>query len=145
MPGYGSDPVDDALELLPWSWAEGELQASQNFWFVTLWPDGRPQATPIWGVWDDDDLFWFTCVVGARKALNIANDPRCTVTTEDARHPVVLNGEGEIRTSSEELAHVLELGNAKYGGNHGMDAMDPARTATIRVRPQRAFGLGAPI
>ena len=74
MPGYGIRPANEGSGLLPWSWAQRQLQASRNFWVVTLWPDGRPHAMPVWGVWDDG-LFWFTSAVRSRKALNIANDP----------------------------------------------------------------------
>jgi general stress protein 26 len=142
MPGYGMRPADEGTGLLPWSWAEQRLQKSRNFWVVTLWPDGRPHAMPVWGVWDVD-LFWFTSSVRSRKARNIASDPRCTVATEDEEHPVVLSGEGEIRSSRDEIAHVLELVNAKYETDYGMDMMDPAKNATIRVRPSWAFGLDA--
>jgi len=143
MPGYGIRPADEGSGLLPWSWAERQLHASHNFWVVTLWPDGRPHAMPVWGVWDDDDVFWFTSAVQSRKALNIANDRRCTVATEDEQHPVVLNGEGEIRTSREEIADVIELVNAKYGTDYGLDFMDPTKNATIRVHPHWAFGVDA--
>ncbi len=143
MPGYGIRSEDEGTGLLPWSWAKRQLQTSRNFWVVTLWPDGRPHAMPVWGVFDDDELFWFSSAVRSRKALNIANDPRCTVATEDEQHPVVLNGEGEIRTSREELTHVLELLNAKYATDYEMDMMDPAKNATIRVRAQWALGLDA--
>lgn len=98
---------------------------------------------PVWGVLNDDQLFWVSSAVRSRKALNIANDPRCTVATEDEQHPVVVNGEGEIRTSPEELAHVLELINAKYASDYGMDMMDPVQNATIRVRSRWALGLDA--
>lgn len=143
MPGYGIRPADAGSGLLPWGWAERQLQASHNFWVVTLWPDGRPHAMPVWGVWDDDDFFWFTSSVQSRKARNIANDPRCTVATEDEQHPVVLNGVGEIRTAPAEFEHVLALVNAKYGTDYEMDMMDPSKNATIRVRPQSVIGLDA--
>ena len=143
MPGYAIQPANEGSGLLPWSWAEGQLRASHNFWVVTLWPDGRPHAMPVWGVWDNDEFFWFTSAVRSRKVLNIANDPRCTVATEDEQQPVVLNGEGEIRTLRAELARVIELFNAKYRTDYGMDFVEPAKNATIRVRPQWAFGVDA--
>lgn len=142
MPGYGIRPAGEGTGLLPWSWAEQRLQTSRNFWVVTLWPDGRPHAMPVWGVWEVD-RFWFSSSVGSRKARNIAGDSRCTIATEDAEHPVVLSGEGEIRTARAELAHVLELVNAKYETDYGLEMMDPAKNATIRVRPTWAFGLDA--
>jgi len=51
MPGYGIHPPDEGSGLLPWSWAEQRLHSSHTFWVVTLWPDGRPHAMPVWGVW----------------------------------------------------------------------------------------------
>ena len=92
MPGYGIRPANEGSGLLSWGWAEQQLQTSHNFWVITLWPDGRPHAMPVWGVWDDEHYFWFTSAARSRKALNIANDSRCTVATEDEQHPVVLNG-----------------------------------------------------
>lgn len=142
MPGYGIRPANEGAGLLPWSWAGEQLRASHNFWVVTLWPDGRPHAMPVWGVWDGA-VFWFTSAVQSRKARNIANDPRCTVATEDEQHPVVLNGEGEIRTAHAELVHVIELFNAKYATDYAMDFVDPTKNATIRVRPMWAFGVDA--
>jgi PPOX class probable F420-dependent enzyme len=141
MPGYGIRPAHEGTGLLPWSWAEERLRTSHNYWVVTLWPDGRPHAMPVWGIWDDGDRFWFSSSLRSRKARNIAGDPRCTVTTEDARNPVVLSGEGEIRTARDELMHVLALINAKYGSEYGEELMDPETNATIRVTPQWAFGL----
>jgi hypothetical protein len=82
-------------------------------------------------------LFWFT------SGVHIANDPRWTVATEDEQHPVVLNGEGEIRISREEIAHVLELVNAKYETDYRMDMMDPARTRRSAYDRWWAFGLDA--
>jgi hypothetical protein len=38
---------------------------------------------------------------------------------------------------------VLDLVNAKYGTSYGMQMMDPAKNATMRVRPTSAFGLDA--
>jgi hypothetical protein len=61
--------------LLPWSWAEQRLVASRNYWVATSWPDGRPHAMPVWGLWDNG-AFWFSSSRRSRKARNLANDPR---------------------------------------------------------------------
>jgi hypothetical protein len=41
------------------------------------------------------------------------------------------------------LARMLALENAKYSTNYGVELLDPATNATIRVRPRWAFGLAA--
>lgn len=72
MPGYGIVGPNEGSGLLPWSWAERKLAESRNFWVVTLWPDGRPHAMPVWGVWDtDEEVFWFTSSARSRKGLQV--------------------------------------------------------------------------
>ena len=140
MPGYGLAGPDEGTGLLPWSWAEERLVNSRNYWVVTLWPDGRPHAMPVWGVWDGQS-FWFSSSRRSRKATNVANDPRCVVTIENAVDPVVLEGAAEIVTDLEAIATVLELVNRKYETRYQLEFLDPAVNATIRVDPRWSFGL----
>jgi hypothetical protein len=140
MPGYGIVGPDEGGGLLPWSWAEERLRASLNYWAVTVWPDGRPHAMPVWGVWDKGAL-WFSSSLGSRKVRNLRSEPRCVITTEDARSPVVMEGEGAVVTDLDAIAAFLRLANEKYSTELSMDFLDPARNATVRVRPRWALGL----
>src|SRR5919204_655362 len=97
MPGYGLEGPESGSGLLPWSWAEERLVASRNFWLATRWPDGRPHVMPVWAVWHDQTL-WFSCSRGSRKTRNLLNDPRCVITTENPRDPVVLDGTAQLVT-----------------------------------------------
>ena len=128
MPGYGIARATEGGGLLPWSWAAERLAASRNYWVVSVWPDGRPHAMPVWGMWDDAVL-WFSSSTGSRKARNLAADP------------VVVEGTARIVTDPPLLQRVIDLMNAKYGTEFGADFLDPAQNATIRVRPRRVFGL----
>jgi general stress protein 26 len=140
MPGYGIQGPGEGSGLLPWSWAAERLGASRNYWVNTLWPDGRPHAMPVWGVWDRE-AFWFSSSLRSRKARNIAADPRCVVTTEDAAEPVVLEGSAAITTDSELITRFTELMNAKYEAGMTVEFLDPAVNATIHVRPRWGFGI----
>lgn len=140
MPGYGTLGPDQGSGLLPWSWAEQRLLASRNYWVASRWPDGHPHAMPVWGVWHDG-AFWFSSSRGSRKVRNLAADPRCVVTTENAVEPVVVEGLAEVVTDPGALATMLALENAKYHTNYGIELLDPAVNATIQVRPRWAFGL----
>jgi len=140
MPGYGLLGPDEGTGLLPWQWAEERLTSSRNYWVVSLWPDGRPHAMPVWGLWHEG-AFWFSSSKGSRKARNLAADPRCVVTTEDAADPVVLEGTAELVSEPEALATMLALENAKYDTNYTIDLLDPDVNAVYRVRPRWAFGL----
>jgi len=140
MPGYGILGPGEGTGLLPWSWAEERLTASPNYWVATVWPDGRPHVMPVWGVWEDAAL-WFSSSVRSRKARNLRADPRCVVTAESTREPVVLEGEATIVSERAPIARVLDLMNAKYSTSYPIDFLDPAVNATFRVDPRRAFGL----
>src|ERR1700726_1692100 len=91
MPGYGTLDADQGTGLLPWSWAEERLARSHDYWVATTRPDGRPHLMPVWAVWFEDAL-GFSSSNGSRKATNLAADTRCTIATDDAAEPVVVDG-----------------------------------------------------
>lgn len=140
MPGYGTLPATEGRGLLPWSWAEERLVSSTNYWVATVWPDGRPHAMPVWGMWHER-AFWFSSSKRSRKARNLVANPRCVVTTEDALNPVVVEGTAELLTDPTDLATLLELENTKYETDYKIDSLDPAVNACFRVRPKWAFGI----
>lgn len=140
MPGYGLRGPEEGTGLLPWPWAEERLSAAHDYWVVSLWPDGRPHAMPVWGVWDGGAL-WFSSSLGSRKVRNLAADPRCVVTTADTSDPVVVEGRAEIVVEREALARMIALLNAKYATSYPVEFLDPAVNATVRVDPAWAFGM----
>jgi hypothetical protein len=142
MPGYGMRAANEGTGLLPWSWAEERLIASRNYWVVSRWPDGRPHAMPVWGIWHED-AFWFSSSKPSRKSKNLAADPRCVVTTEDADNPVVVEGMAELIAGPDDLATLLALENSKYSTDYGIEMLDPVANSAFRVRPLWAFGLQA--
>jgi PPOX class probable F420-dependent enzyme len=140
MPGYGIAGPAEGSGLLPWSWAAERLTSARNYWVSTVSPDGRPHATPVWAMWDDTVL-WFTCAVGSRKAVNLRAEPHCVVTTEDASDPVIIEGTAAIVTDDKSIRRVLDLMNDKYHSDIEMSFLDPARNATIAVRPAKVIGM----
>ncbi|HEX2043632.1 MAG TPA: pyridoxamine 5'-phosphate oxidase family protein [Acidimicrobiales bacterium] len=138
MPGYGVVGPDQGSGLLPWSWAEERLAASRYYWVATVWPDGRPHVTPVWGTWDDDAV-WFSCSPGSRKARNLGADARCAVTTEDAVRPVILEGMAERQSDRAGAERFAEQLTAKYGEDISVDFV--LDNALYRVAPIWAFGL----
>jgi PPOX class probable F420-dependent enzyme len=140
MPGYGIAGPEHGSGLLHWSWAAERLTAARNYWVVSNWPDGRPHTMPVWGMWDDSTL-WFTSATGSRKVKNLRADPRCCVTTEDASDPVIIEGTARFATDPAVLRRVVDLMNAKYHSGVDLDFLDPAKNATISVRPRRVFSM----
>jgi hypothetical protein len=142
MPGYGILPAEEGTGLLPWTWAEEQLTVSRNYWVVSTWPDGRPHAMPVWGMWHQG-AFWFSSSKESRKSKNLLADPRCVVSTEDAENPLVVEGSADLVTRPDDLATMLTLENAKYSTEYGIEMLDPAVNSSFKVRPVWAFGLRA--
>lgn len=138
MPGYGIATHPEGM--VPWSRAEQRLIASHDYWLATTWPDGRPHVMPVWGLWSGQAV-WFSTGMRSRKARNLASDPRCVVTTDDAVRPVVVEGQARQRAEREAIARFLERLNAKYGSDLHEDFLDPAINGVFEVRPQRVFAL----
>jgi PPOX class probable F420-dependent enzyme len=134
MPGYGVLPADQGSGVMPWSEAEQRLTASHDYWCATVRPDGRPHAMPVWGVWLAGRV-WFSSSLGSRKARNLAADPRCTITTDDALTPVVVDGVAERVIDGDRIAAFVDAVNAKYDADMTVAFLDPTVNGTYAVRP----------
>jgi len=53
----------------------------------------------------------------------------------------VLEGRAEVIADTDAIGRVVDLMNVKYDAGMTVDFLDPAVNATIRVRPNRAFGI----
>ena len=84
---YGTNQSPDGL--LPWSWASERLERAKNFWVVTVRPDGRPHAVPVWGAFVEQ-RFYFDG--GGRKAINLKTNPHVAVHLESGDEVVSLEG-----------------------------------------------------
>ncbi len=140
MPGYGTLPAGEGTGLLPWSWAEERLVRSHDFWLVTVIPSGAPHLMPVWAVWHEDRL-WFSSANGSRKARNLAQEPRCTLSTENPLEPVVVQGRAQRVTDRGELERMLAAENAKYGTDYGLEMVDPTSNSVFALRPEWVFTL----
>jgi PPOX class probable F420-dependent enzyme len=125
-PAYGIST--DAEGMLPWSWAEERLEASRNYWVVTVGADGEPAAAPVWGVWAEGAVYFGTSP-GSRKGRNLARDPRVAIHLESGDEVVILQGEAEVEEIGES---VLDAYEAKYDYR-------PPGTRLFRLRPTRAL------
>jgi Pyridoxamine 5'-phosphate oxidase len=134
MPGYGVSRSRKGL--LAWTWAERRLTGSRTYWLVTVRPDGRPHAMPIWGIWVEG-AFYFSSGPKARKARNLARNPRCVVCTDPAHAAVILEGTAHVAPVAAQPASLAGRYHAKYRPWK----LDPALGPVYRVRPRVAFGM----
>ena len=117
----------------------------------TVRPDGRPHVTPLIGVWVDDAIH-VTTGAHERKALNIAANPHCVVTTgTNALHgglDVVVEGDAVRLTDDASLGRVAEAYVAKYGEEwrftveDGVFVHEAGEALVFRIAPETAFGFG---
>jgi Pyridoxamine 5'-phosphate oxidase len=140
MPGYGIKGPDEGTGLLPWSWAVRRLTASHDYWVATTWPGRPPHVMPVWGVWLDGAI-WFSSSLQSRKARNVVGDARCTITSDDALHPVIVQGAVERVIGAADVQGFVDAVNAKYDTGYGIDFFDPELNGVYRVEPKWAFGL----
>jgi Pyridoxamine 5'-phosphate oxidase len=140
MPGYGVLPADRGSGLMPWAEAERRLSVAHDYWCATVRPDGRPHVMPVWGVWLDGRL-WFSSGLRSRKARNLAAHPHCTLTTDDAQNPVVVEGSVERVTRPEVIGAFVTAMNAKYDAGMTVEFLDPAVNGSFAVRPVTVIAL----
>lgn len=146
MSDYGVPADPDGA--LPWAWAQQRLVGSKNYWVVTASASGRPHAMPVWGVWmPATDHFWFSCSPTARKARNIAENPRCVVAADDTVECVSVEGRARAVDPAAEATAVDQV-VASYVAKYWDDpAVHPEVEAFLRshalfeVTPERAFGI----
>jgi PPOX class probable F420-dependent enzyme len=138
MPGYGIVGPTEGGGLLPWSWATDRLAASHDYWLATVRPDGPPHVMPVWGTWDGDGVLFSTSPT-SRKARNLDADPRCTVSTDNALEPVVLEGTAELVGDAAAIERYTAQSNEKYDASY--DVSFYAENALYRVRPSWVFAL----
>jgi len=136
MPGYGISASSEGL--LAWSWARERLVGSHDYWLATVWPDGRPHVTPVWGVWGDDGLWW-SCSPGSRKTRNLERNPAAVATTDDALSPVVVEGAARRITDAAAVGAFAARVNAKYEVSYPEAFF--LENAFFRLSPSRVFAL----
>jgi general stress protein 26 len=141
MAAYGTGSPD--WKALPWEWAAERLIANKNYWVVTVSAGGAPHALPVWGVWDDHDLrFMFSCAPSARKARNIAANPRVVFTVDSTVECISVEGTAAAITEADRIDTWIDRYVAKYSGEVPEGLGDFVREhAMFEVVPTKAFAI----
>lgn len=110
--GYGL-PADDS-GMLGWADVRRRLEPAIHYWLASVRPDGRPHLVPRWGVWMDD-RFWYDGSPATRHARNVARNPHVTLSLEDGREAVIVEGVSEaVRAAPEPFGARLAQAFGKY-------------------------------
>jgi hypothetical protein len=122
--------------LLPWAWARRRLARSHNYWLITVRPNRRPHAMPVWGIWVED-VFYFSTGRKSRKARNLARNPYCVVCNERADEAVIVEGVAREITNEALLGRLA----APYLAKYKPWKLDPDMGPVYAVRPRVAFAM----
>lgn len=110
---------------------------------VTVMPDGRPQATPVWCDYDGTHVIVNTAR-GRRKDRNMSANPHVAVLALDPANPYRwIEVRGTVESSSEEGAvDVINALSKKYRGVEDFYRDKPGQRGqeqrvTYRIRPEK--------
>jgi len=140
IPGYGLP--ESKKGLLSWKWAEDRLKKSRQFWIATTRPDGRPHVMVIWALWLEGALYFATGST-SRKARNLAENPHCTICTDNAAEAVIVEGSIETEKNVAKIREFLKIYEKKYKFDmSGMaDDMLNLKEPVFFLRPKIGFGM----
>ena len=120
------------------------LEQDRIGWLVTVRPDGRPHAVPVWFLWHDGRILIMSEPKTA-KVTNLRHSPQAVLhlhTEATGNGVVVLGGTGAVspRPTTEWLAEIREPYTAKYAEARvaygmGLDAIAEKFSAVIALTP----------
>lgn len=120
-------------------------------WLATVGPDGAPHVVPVGTVWLDG-VGYFTSGPGARKARNIAKNPKVNVTFATQPFDIVVKGTAERVTDEATLERVAAAFGAggwapsvRDGGLYhefSAPSAGPPPWHVYAVTPETIFALG---
>jgi hypothetical protein len=134
-------PVPPGRQL-PWAWAHERLVGARNYWIVSVRPDRRPHARPVWAVWLPDGL-WFS--TGSLARHNLVVNPAIAVHLEDGDEVVIVEGSAERVTDAAALQPMCDAYNPKYDwtmqpDGDGVIDVDGNAGPAFCVTPRVVFG-----
>jgi PPOX class probable F420-dependent enzyme len=124
--------------------ALARLAEERIIWLTTVRPNGQPQTSPVWFLYDDGEFLVYS-KVGTARTANLAANPRVSLNLDG-------NGSGGDIVSIEGTASIdpdappstdVPAYQDKYGGFIARNGWTPASFAAdypiaVRIHPMRA-------
>jgi hypothetical protein len=149
------------LAPIPWSRPREQLEAGskrkgsgrdteRTYWLATVGPGGRPHATAVGAIWEDDRVY-VVSGPGTRKSRNLAADPRCVITVSLDDIDLVIEGSARRVTDSatlEKLAGIYrdqgwpaEVAGDAFTAPYSAPSAGPPPWYVYEIEPETAFGV----
>ncbi|MEV4247631.1 PPOX class F420-dependent oxidoreductase [Streptosporangium canum] len=105
---------------------------------ATLMPDGTPQVTPVWAIWDGEFLR-FTTTTDRQKGRNANARPHVAVSINDPNQPYrYLEVRGTVeRIDPDPEGAFFDVLAKRYGLEYEAPVGDAERRVVLVVRPTR--------
>ena len=122
--------VPESLDgTLPWEHITERLKKALHYWVSTVDSNQRPHATPVWGAWVDETLY-FDGSPQTKRGRNLKGNPNIAIHLESGLDVLMIHGKATRDHSSQGMA--LKL-SEEYNQN-----INPRR-----ILPHRIFGCRA--
>jgi PPOX class probable F420-dependent enzyme len=126
--------------------AARRLKGELIYWLVTVGPDGTPQPSPVWALWDGETFLIYS-QPDTPKLRNLATHPRVALHLDGDGHGgdiVIVTGDARIVSDAPPADRVPEY-IAKYHDGLRRIGMTPesfarAYSVAVRVTPARLRG-----
>lgn len=91
----------------------GRINDARSWWIVSVRPDARPHAAPVWGLALDEAII-FSSGPSATKSRNMAANPNVIVHLESGDEVVIVEGAVQVLTHAELPDGYADTYNTKY-------------------------------
>jgi PPOX class probable F420-dependent enzyme len=126
--------------------AAERLRNELILWLTTVSPDGQPQTSPVWFLWDGADEIWMLSKDETPRVRNLDANPRVALSLDgngQGGDIVSLEGEARVAERVTPLDHVPGAYLEKYGAklaeyNWTMAGMLVDYPVTLRIAIRRA-------
>ena len=118
------------------------LETDPIGWLTTVTPAGQPQSMPVWFLWEDGEILFFSFRTAVRNR-NLRANPRVSFHLGDRSGGDVVSIEGEARFDPDATPagtyppYVAKYGDRIERGGWTADSFDADYPHAVRIRPTR--------
>jgi len=132
---------NDPKMWITWRHANNKLAKEKVYWISTASRQGRPHATPVWGIWKAN-RFYFETDPNSVKGRNLSNNQSIVVHVQDGNDTVILEGSARGEKRAQRLNQLRKDYMRKY--QYTPDWSNELNQIVFRVEPRIVHAWKAP-
>lgn len=118
------------------------LHSERAGWLTTVAPDGTPQSSPVWFIWDGNEMYLYSR--RSPRVQNVRQNPRVSFNLDGNRlggKVVVLEGtariDGEVPSADDNQQYLDKYGPVMAERNWAPEWFAENYPVCIRIQPTR--------